>query len=239
MSHPRLQLVALADAADRPVSSAVLTRHEALRARVAQAGPRTLSDTELLEVMLGERDAYRAPPLAAALLDRFGDLARVLSATVPELRPLAGPELAADLVLAHDLARRLLEVPIRQRCLLTSYSAVTAYLRHSLAGQARESFRVLFLDSANRLIADELMGEGTINHAPVYPREVMRRALELGASGCVLVHNHPSGEVSPSQADIEVTQRVAAAGRAMGIAIHDHLLVAGPEVVSFKTKGLF
>ncbi len=238
MSHARLQLVAPAEDADGPVPTAVLTRHEALRARAAQAGPRALSESEVLEVLLGERDPYRAPPLAAALLHRFGDLARVLGATVPQLRPLTGPELAADLVLAHDIARRLLEARIRQRCLLSSYSAVADYLHHALAGQTRESFRVLFFDNGNRLILDELMGEGSINHAPVYPREVMRRALELGAAGCLLAHNHPSGDASPSQADIEITRQVVAAGRAVGVAVYDHLLVAGDEVVSFRTKGL-
>jgi DNA repair protein RadC len=111
-------------------------------------------------------------------------------------------------------------------------------LRALLAGQARESFRVLFLDKANGLIADELMGDGTVDHAPVYPREIMRRALELNASACCLVHNHPTGNASPSSADIEMTRKVVEAGRALGILVHDHFLVGGDQVVSFKTQGL-
>ena len=107
-----------------------------------------------------------------------------------------------------------------------------------LAGRTREAFRVLFLDKANQLIADELMGDGTVDHAPVYPREVMRRALELAASACCLVHNHPSGSSTPSSADIEMTRQVVEAGRALGIAVHDHFLVAGDQVVSFRALGL-
>jgi len=236
MSHPSLQGVEDVSAFLPPTRS---TRHENLRARIALADPRSLSETDVLELLLGERDPYRAAPMAAALLNRFGGLARVLGSTISELRPLTGPDLAGDLVLVHDIARRLLEVRVQDRCLLTSLEAVKDYLRHSLAGQARESCRVLFLDNANHLISDELMGEGTINHAPVYPREIMRRALELNAGGCVLVHNHPSGQADPSQADIHMTRQVEAAGRSVGVVVHDHLLVAGDQVVSFKTQRLF
>lgn len=236
MTRTALHLVAAPATPDAPERTA---RQTALRARIADAGVRSLCEAELLEVLLGERDPYRAAPLAMALLQRFGGLTRVLAASASELRPLTGPDLAADLGLAHDIARRLLEVRIQRRCLLTSHSEVVAYLRHSLAGQTRESLRVLFLDHGNHLISDELMGEGTVNHAPVYPREIMRRGLELGASGCLLVHNHPSGCASPLRADIEVTRKVHAAGEAIGVAVYDHFLVAGDEVVSFKSKGLF
>jgi DNA repair protein RadC len=115
---------------------------------------------------------------------------------------------------------------------------VTTYLRARLTALPREVFHVLFLDTKNQLIADELMGEGTVNHAPVYPREVVRRALELSASAVLLVHNHPSGDPTPSGADIEVTKQVVAAAKALGIQVHDHVIVGGDVVVSLKQQGL-
>jgi DNA repair protein RadC len=165
-------------------------------------------------------------------------MARVLGATLPELLQVAPLEAASDLKLLQEATRRVLEFPILRRPLLGSFSAVEAYLRHRLAGLAREEFRVLFLDRANQLIADELMGEGTVDHAPVYPREVVRRALELNASACCLAHNHPTGAPAPSQADIAVTRQVVEAARALNIAVHDHFLVAGEVVVSFRAQGL-
>lgn len=215
-------------------------RAVALRRRVAEHGPRTLADMETLELLLA-RNGPRGPHpalLAKALLARFGSLAQVFGATLPELVPVVGEPAAVELKLLHDLVLRVLEFPIRKRCLLSSWAAVNAYLKTSLGGRTREAFRVLFLDKANQLIADELMGEGTVDHAPVYPREVMRRALELAASACCLVHNHPTGGATPSSADIEMTRRVMEAGRALGVVIHDHFLVAGDEVVSFKALGL-
>jgi len=215
-------------------------RAAALRRRVAEQGPRALAELETLELLLAHC-APRGPHpalLAQALISRFGSLAQVFGATLPELVLVVGEPVAVELTLLHDLVVRVLEFPIRKRCLLSSWAAVNAYLKASLGGRTREAFRVLFLDKANQLIADELMGEGTVDHAPVYPREVMRRALELAASACCLVHNHPTGSASPSSADIEMTRRVVEAGRALGVAIHDHFLVAGDEVVSFKALGL-
>jgi DNA repair protein RadC len=215
-------------------------RAHALRRRVADHGPRALAESETLELLL-VHSAPRGPHpalLAGALLARFGSLAQVFGATLPELALVVGEPVAVELKLLHDLVLRVLEFRVRKRCLLSSWAAVNAYLKASLGGRTREAFRVLYLDKANQLIADELMGEGTVDHAPVYPREVMRRALELAASACCLVHNHPSGSASPSSADIEMTRRVVEAGRALGVAIHDHFLVAGDEVVSFKALGL-
>jgi DNA repair protein RadC len=215
-------------------------RASVLRRRMIEHGPRALVESETLELLLALCGSPRRDPgrLADALLVRFGALPRVFGATLPELTLVVGESLAVELKLLHDLTLRVLEFPIRRRCVLSSWSAVSAYLKVSLAGRSREAFRVLFLDRANQLIADELMGEGTVDHAPVYPREIMRRALELAASSCCLVHNHPTGSASPSAADIEMTRRVVEAGRALGIAIHDHFLVAGDEVVSFKGLGL-
>jgi DNA repair protein RadC len=217
-----------------------LDRAGALRRRLSTQGPRALAEAETLELLLGRCGPAGPHPalVAGVLLRRFGSLPQVFGATLPELALVVGEPVAIELKLLHDLTLRVLEFPIHRRCLLSSWAAVHAYLKISLGGRSRESFHVLFLDKANQLIADERMGEGTVDHAPVYPREVMRRALELAASSCCLVHNHPTGSATPSSADIEMTRRVVEAGRALGIAIHDHFLVAGAEVVSFKALGL-
>ena len=209
-----------------------------LRNRATAHGLAALDEAEILTLILSRSGGARAGSLSVALLERFGCLARVCGASLDELRPVAGNAAALELRLLADLMRRALEFEVRKRPLLTSWSAVRAYLRATLAGRSRECFRVLFLDKANQLIADELMGEGTVDHAPVYPREVMRRALELAASACCLVHNHPTGNATPSATDIDMTRQVVAAGRAIGVAVHDHFLVAGDAVVSFKGRGL-
>jgi DNA repair protein RadC len=125
-----------------------------------------------------------------------------------------------------------------KRPVISSWSALLAYTKAALAHAPREQFRVLFLDKKNQLIADEVMNEGTVDHAPVYPREVARRALELSASAVILVHNHPSGDPTPSAADIDMTRQVVEAGRALRIAVHDHLVVGRDGVASFKALGL-
>ena len=198
----------------------------------------SLPEGETLALLLRRSGAADPEALSAALLARFGCIARVLGATLPELLQVAPADVALDLQLLQEATRRVLEFPILRRPLLGCSSAVETYLRHRMAGLAREEFRVLFLDRANQLIADELMGEGTVDHAPVYPREVVRRALELIASACCLAHNHPTGNPSPSQADIAVTRQVVEAARALNIAVHDHFLVAGDVVVSFRAQGL-
>jgi DNA repair protein RadC len=234
--------IAVREASSTHTFGAVLGADRAviLRRRVAEQGPRALADFETLELLLDRCAPRGADPavLAKALLTRFGALSHVFGASLPELALVVGEPVAIELALLHDLVLRVLEFPLRRRCLLSSWAAVNAYLKVALGGRSREAFRVLFLDKANQLIADELMGEGTVDHAPVYPREVMRRALELAASACCLVHNHPTGNASPSSADIEMTRRVVEAGRALGVAVHDHFLVAGDQVVSFKALGL-
>jgi DNA repair protein RadC len=212
---------------------------EALRRRAADRDLRTLGEAEALALLLERCTGLEDPARAAdALIGRFGCVARVLGATLPELGRVVGSSAAVDLKLAHELLVRALEFEVRRRPLLGSWSTVTAYLRAKLGGLSREAFHVLFLDKANQLIADELMGAGTVDHAPVYPREIMRRALELAASACLLVHNHPSGGSTPSRADIEMTREVIEAGQVIGVAIHDHFLVAGDQVVSFRGLGL-
>jgi DNA repair protein RadC len=209
-----------------------------LRLRILRCGARALTEAETLELLLARSAPASAAGLAPVLLARFGGLARVMGATIAELRRVTGESVAVELHVLHEACRRLLEFPILKRSVLSSVTAVGAYLRLSLAGQTRESFRVLYLDKANQLIEDALMGDGTVDHAPVYPREVMRRGLELSAAACCLVHNHPTGSASPSGADIEITRRVVAAGVVIGIPVHDHFLVAGEEVVSFRALGL-
>ena len=149
-----------------------------------------------------------------------------------------GEAAAIDLKLLHEAALRIACEPVRKRTVISSWSALLAYVRVALSHEAREQFRVLFLDKKNQLIADEVMNHGTVDHAPVYPREVMRRALELSASAVILVHNHPSGDPTPSGADIDMTKQIVEAGRSLRIAVHDHLVVGREGVASFKTLGL-
>jgi DNA repair protein RadC len=214
-------------------------RAGALRRRALAVGVDAMAEAETLELLLTRTlQPAQAALVAEALLARFGSMPQMFGATLVELSLVVGEQVALDLKLLHDVALRALQFPLRKRCVLSSHSAVYAYLKASMGSRSRETFRVFFLDKANQLIADEAMGEGTVDHAPVYPREVMRRALELGSSACCLVHNHPTGSATPSTADISMTRLVVDAGKALGVAIHDHFLVAGDQVVSFKALGL-
>jgi len=213
---------------------------ERLRARAA-AAPNALPDYELLELLLFRSlPQGDVKPLAKALLARFGGLAGVLSARPEELRTVKGIGASAslDLKLLHEATLRIGRGEVASRPVISSWSALLGYAKTALAHEAREQFRVLFLDKKNQLIADETMNQGTVDHAPVYPREVMRRALELSSSAVILVHNHPSGDPSPSAADIDMTRQVVEAGRALKIAVHDHLVVGREGVASFKALGL-
>ena len=207
--------------------------HGDLDARLRTAGPAALDDAEAMQLLAGLGDGE-----AEALIAEFGSLPEVLAADAAALGRLVPAGQAARLKLAADVARRVLAAPLRVRCALSSWTAVSDYLRAALAGRTREEFRVLFLDKRNRLIRDEVMGRGTVDHAPVYPREVVRRALELDASALVLAHNHPAGDPTPSTADIEITRQVVAAAQALRIAVHDHVVVGGQSVASFRALGL-
>src|SRR6202012_2255246 len=145
-----------------------------------------------------------------------------------------GPQVALDLKLLHEAALRAARQPMSKRTVIASWSALLAYVRTALAHEPREQFRVLFLDKKNQLIADEIQNHGTVDHAPVYPREVMRRALELSASAVILVHNPPSGDPTPSPADVDMTRQVIEAGKALRITVHDHLVVGREGTASFK-----
>jgi DNA repair protein RadC len=218
-----------------------LGHRERLRQRVKAGGFEPIADYELLELILFRTfPRGDVKPLAKTLLIRFGSLAGVFAASVAELCTVKGVGEAAalDLRAVQAAALRIARAPVVKRTVISSWSALLAYVRVALANEPREQFRVLFLDNKNQLIADEALGHGTVDHAPVYPREVMRRALELSAASVILVHNHPSGDPTPSKADIEITRQVMEAARSLGISVHDHLVVGREGVVSFKSKGL-
>ena len=217
-----------------------LGHRERLRARAAQ-GLGALPDYELLELLLFRSlPQGDVKPLAKAMIERFGGLAGVLSARPEDLRRIkgVGPAVALDLKLLHEATLRIGRGEVKKRPIISSWSALLAYAKAALAHEPREQFRVLFLDKKNQLIADEVMNEGTVDHAPVYPREVARRALELAASSVILVHNHPSGDPTPSAADVDMTRQVIEAVRALKISVHDHLVVGREGVASFKALGL-
>jgi len=217
-----------------------LGHRERLRERALAGGLAALPDYEVLELLL-----FRAiprgdvKPLAKQLIARFGSLPAVLGATAEELRTVKGVGEAAalELKLVQEAALRTARSAVARRPVISSWSALLAYVKQALGHEAREQFRVLFLDKKNQLIVDEVMNRGTVDHAPVYPREVARRALELSASAVILVHNHPSGDPTPSAADVDMTRQVADALRTLRIAIHDHLVVGRDGVASFKALG--
>ena len=212
-----------------------------LRARLLAAGPESLADHEMLEMLLflalPRRDTK---PIARAVLSRFGGFGAAITASPDELRAIDGLGEAgiAALKLARAAALRLLRGPLAEQPVLDRWNALTDYLRAALRHERTEQFRVLFLDARARLLADELMGLGTVDHAPVYPREIARRALERHASTVILVHNHPSGSATPSRDDIAMTREVARALQPLSIVLHDHLIVAGERCVSLREAGL-
>jgi DNA repair protein RadC len=212
-----------------------------LRERAVAGGLAALPDYEVLELFLF-RSIPRGDvkPLAKQLLARFGSLGGVLGATAEDLRTVAGvgEALALDLRLLHEATLRTAKEKVVRRPVISSWAALLAYVKTALAHEAREQFRVLFLDKKNQLIADEVMNRGTVDHAPVYPREVVRRALEFSASAVILVHNHPSGDPTPSSADIDMTRQIVEAARPLRIAVHDHLVAGRDGVASFKALGL-
>ncbi len=212
-----------------------------LRARFLAAGPDALADYELLELLLFlARPRADVKPLAKALLKRFGSFAEVISAEPERLAEVRGVGESAIVALktAQAAALKLMRQEIMERPILSSWDQVLAYCRASMGYGPTERFRILFLNRKNVLIADEEQQRGTVDHTPVYPREVIKRALELGASAIVMVHNHPSGDPTPSQADIEMTRQVRDAGKAVGVALHDHVVVGREGYASLKSMGL-
>jgi DNA repair protein RadC len=214
-----------------------LGHRERLRDRFREAGTDALSDYELLELLLFRVQPRRdMKPIAKALLEKFGSFAEVISAPEARLKEVKGigAESITDLKIIQAAASRLLRGEVKKRQVLSSWTAVLDYCRTAQAFADREQFRVLFLDKRNQLIADELQQIGTVDHTPVYPREVVKRALELSATAIILVHNHPSGDPAPSRADIQMTQQIVAVADPLGISVHDHIIVGKDGHASLK-----
>ncbi|MEL7182291.1 MAG: DNA repair protein RadC [Pseudomonadota bacterium] len=217
-------------------------KHRArLRERFLQGGATAMPDYELLELVL-----FRAlprgdtKPLAKRLLLAFGDLNRVMAAPVPRLAEIngVGHAVIAQLKIMEAVAHRMARAKIINKPVLSSWDALLEYLQTAMSHQGLERFRVLYLDRKNVLIADEELAEGTVDHVPVYPREVVKRALELNASAMILVHNHPSGDPTPSEADIRMTYAIRDAAEVLGLILHDHLIVGKATELSFRSEGL-
>jgi DNA repair protein RadC len=208
-----------------------------LKERFREGGADALPDYELLELILFQviRRAD-TKPLAKALLARFGSFSEVLAAPEARLREVndVGEAVAHHLKVTYAAVRRFARDPTRKRALLDSWSAVIEHCRTAMAFEATEQFRVLFLDKKNMLIKDEVQQRGTVDHTPVYPREVVRRALELSATAIILVHNHPSGDPTPSRADIDMTRQVVETATPLGITVHDHIIIGKEGHVSLK-----
>jgi DNA repair protein RadC len=227
--------------AEAPPKPHFLGHRERLRERFHESGADALPDYELLEMIL-----FRAikrgdtKPLAKALLAKFGSFAEVVSAPKERLMEVdgVGDSVATEIMLIRAAAIRLMKGEIRKRPPLDSWTSLLDYCRAAMAFNDKEQFRVLFLDKKNQLLADEVQQEGTIDHTPVYPREVMKRALELSSSAIILVHNHPSGDPTPSLADIDMTRRIVDAGSKLGVMVHDHVIIGRKGHTSFKGSKL-
>ncbi len=212
-----------------------------LRERFLQSGGKGMADYELLEIILfASKPRGDVKPLAKKLIAEFGNIARVLSASPDELARISGMREAAivSIKVAQEAANRLLGAEIAEQPILQSWKSLLDYCRATMSYNKTEQFRIFFLDRKNKLIADELQQEGTVDHTPVYPREVVKRALDLGASSMILTHNHPSGDPTPSKADIEMTQKIIQAAAPLNVTVHDHLIIAGKSHYSFASHGL-
>jgi len=210
---------------------------ERLRERLLAGGADALPDYELLEmVLLGAHARRDMKPLAKALLAKFGSFTDVIAAAPARLKEVdgVGGSVIAALKVVHAAANRFARGEVKRRPALSSWSAVLDYCRTAQAFAEVEQFRILFLDKRNQLIADEVQQTGTVDHTPVYPREVVKRALELSATAVVLVHNHPSGDPTPSRADIQMTQQIVDIAKPLGIAVHDHIIVGKDGHASLK-----
>lgn len=213
-----------------------------LRSRFTEGGAQAMPDYELLELLLFRTIPRQdVKPLARLLLDTFGDLNRVVTASPARLAAVTGvgDAVVQDLKILEALAQRMMRARVMNRPVLSSWDALLDYCHTAMAHRETEQFRILFLDRKNVLIADEEQAKGTVDHVPVYPREVVKRALELNASALILVHNHPSGDPTPSQADISMTLQVQDAAQVLGITLHDHLIIGKSREVSFRAAGYF
>ena len=212
-----------------------------LRERLLTAGPDALADHELLELLLTLAILRRdTKPIARALIARFGSFANVVAAPRQELESVenVGRAGAAAIKLVHAATLRLGRAEVLNQPLLNNWDKLMGYLNAALSRERVEHFHILFLDNRNRLLADEAQTRGTVNHTPVYPREVVKRALELHATAIILVHNHPSGDPTPSRDDIEMTREIKAAASALDVLLHDHVIVGNGRWLSFRQEGL-
>jgi DNA repair protein RadC len=212
-----------------------------MRARVIEHGAGTLADYELLEMLLFF--AFKTgdtKPLAKSLINRFGSFAALLSTPAEKLLQNGGlgPHSVVALKLVQEAAIRLTRAELADQPVVNNWDKLIDYLTAVLAREKTEQFRILFLDTRNRLIADEAQARGTVDHTPVYPREVVKRALELHATAIILVHNHPSGDPSPSRADLDMTAEIREAARVLGVVVHDHVIIGNGRWLSFRREGL-
>ena len=212
-----------------------------LRQRLLEGNDEALGDHEVIELLLMQAVPRRdMKPLARTLIDRFGSLAGVLTADARTLaaHPGMGEATTAALKIVVLAARRLARQKVREAPVIGSWQTLIDYLTIDMAHLTRERVRVLYLNARNMLILDEHVGDGSIDEAAIHPREVIRRALDLGATALILVHNHPSGNAQPSRADIDITNRIAEAGRLLGVTVHDHVVIGREGHVSLRAKGL-
>lgn len=220
--------------------SYIADHRKRLRSRFMEGGAGAMPDYELLELLL-----FRAiprqdvKPLARELLDTFGDFNRVVSAAPARLLMVkgVGEAVVQELKIVEAAAQRLMRARVMNKPVLSSWDALLDYCHTAMSHRETEQFRILFLDRKNLLIADEEQAKGTVDHVPVYPREVVKRALELNASALILVHNHPSGDPTPSDADIAMTAQIQDAARVLGIVLHDHLIIGKSRELSFRAQG--
>ncbi|MDH3917959.1 MAG: DNA repair protein RadC [Rhodospirillales bacterium] len=218
-----------------------LEHRERLRQRILDKGAQSLADYEVIEYLLTSALPRRdVKPIAKQLIARFGSLAGVLAADARDLADIAyvKDSAVATFKIAHEAAKRMAREELADKPVISSWDQLLAYCRIALGRETVERFHLLFLDRKNRLIADEAQQRGTVDHTPVYPREVVKRALELGASALILVHNHPSGDPTPSAADIAMTREVREAAEKLGISVHDHVVIAKSGHASFRALGL-
>lgn len=222
-------------------SSDLKGHRDRLRQRFRDGGVEAVADYELLELILFRALARRdTKPVAKALIKRFGSFSEVIHAPAELLKevPNVGEAIITELKLIRASALRLMQDEITNKPVLSSWTALIDYCRSAMAYAPREQFRILFLDKKNKLLKDEVQQEGTVDHTPVYIREIIKRALELSATAVILVHNHPSGDPAPSRADIDMTRKIVEAAKPLGITIHDHIIVGREGHASLKGMGL-
>lgn len=218
-----------------------LGHRKRMREKLLKFGSSAFADYEILEMLLFSsipRDDVR--PLAKKLLNNFGSLSKILSASQNELKSIdgVGDAVIANIRVVQEILVRSLRDDIEKKVVISSWKALLDYCRATMIHSKTEQFRIFFLDTKNQLIADEQQQQGTIDHTPVYPREIVKRALELGALSIILAHNHPSGDPSPSKMDIDVTRKIIEAAKPLGVQVHDHIIIGGNKHYSFKTNGL-